>query len=363
MKRRKKFKFTAMRVLCIALAALMVAVSSAVIFKMDASKQKLEAAEYKSQVDAAKTDVYVASTDLKAGTKLTLGATDANGNVTEEANMTKVSGLSDPSFGTDIYVTDADAGKRISVDITANQPILKNELMSDDVTDSLRKTQMDFVELQDTQAPGDVVDVKIVYADGEVKTVVPKKEVQWINEDRTKVQLNLTEDNLLNIASAMLDTYLIPGTKMFTVDYVANGQKEATVDYTPRQETLALLLKDDTLGLKGDPNVEVGLTQDEVNVASAARQELEVYLDGLSTEQKKIMLEKFTKSGSADIESFGSAQSSSGNNITFSNDYSSYSDSSATGSSATSSSDNVNLIGDNMAGSSDTTTATDSAVN
>lgn len=55
------------------------------------------------------------------------------------------------------------------------------------------------------------------------------------------------------------------------------------------------MLKDDTLGLKGDPNVEVGLTQDEVNVASAARQELEVYLDGLSTEQKKIMLEKFTR--------------------------------------------------------------------
>ena len=253
------------------------------MFKMNADTNLAQYTQAQGQLTSLDRSVYVASADIEKGTVVTTGETDKDGNVVSEANVTLTNISS--SLPQDSYISDKDIGKRLAVDVKANEPIQKNMLMPSETTDSTRKYEISTVKLQNTQKVGDLVDVRITYADGEDFVVLSKKAIESMSESKDYFTININEDSILKYVSAMLDSILMPGTQLYTTTYVSEGQKASVETYSPRLETLGLLLKDDASGIQGDLNTEKGLTRDEYNLLTQARGQLEQYIATLPQEQ------------------------------------------------------------------------------
>ena len=98
-------------------------------------------------------------------------------------------------------------------------------------------------------ATGDYIDVRLMLPSGQNYIVVAKKEVTIPNiagaDSEDTVWLNLREDEILSISSAIVDAARINGAKLNVTKYTEAGmQKAATPTYVVSSETAALMNKD-----------------------------------------------------------------------------------------------------------------------
>lgn len=293
----------------VALYSLTVVVAATSIYLLNDKKEeyKGQAESYSSEIEANQRTVYVALKDVKKGDALTLEELDENGNVTKEANVelrTIYSGLDMETF-----MAEEDIGKRSLIDIAEGDPVLKSVVLEREITNSLREYEISKVQLMKTQEEGDFIDIRITYPDGETFVVLPKKEIIKLPDGVDYFTTYLNEDDILNYVSAMIDSFLIPGTSIYTTAYIEpNIQVGAVKTYVPRVETLSMLLKDSTFGIQNNANIEKGLTIDEYNMLLQARNSLVSYLATLPVEQTDALSSAFG-SNSAGVSVISSSDS------------------------------------------------------
>lgn len=274
-------------------------------FKTDNDILSAQYAQAQTELDSLTRDVYVAATDIKANEILTTGEEDEAGNVLTEANVTMQTIKSD--LTDDSYITPEELGSRVLVNITAGEPVLKSMVSPFEYEKSDRYYELSLIDIMESLEEGDVIDVRISYPDGEEKKVVTKKQVDLLPESHSYLKFRLNESEILNMGSALVDCILIPGTRMYTTEYVNNAQEKATETYIPRYETLMLLLEGE------DPDIENALTISEKNMLAYARNSLEDYLNSLPKEQTDAISSVFGSSGMKETEEgFEKKDSSSG---------------------------------------------------
>jgi hypothetical protein len=137
------------------------------------------------------------------------------------------------------------------VDLKANSIITTDLVGKSDniVTDDVRKQEYNMLILPTDLQTGDYVDVRLMMPSGQDYIVVAKKEVEIpvigsVDSEDT-VWMNLGEDEILSLSSAIVDAFRVKGSKLYVTKYTEAGmQQAATTTYIANAETLELINKD-----------------------------------------------------------------------------------------------------------------------
>lgn len=137
------------------------------------------------------------------------------------------------------------------IEMKKNTIITKNLLEKGDnkIADDVRREEYNSFVLPMDLETGDYVDIRLMLPTGENYIVVAKKEVEVPNisgsDSLDTIVLNVSEDEILIIGSAIIDAYKVAGSKLYVDKYTEAGmQKAATPTYVVNDDTKALINKD-----------------------------------------------------------------------------------------------------------------------
>ena len=203
------------------------------------------------------------TTEYKDGSKGTLYITKDN----KEYELKKENvGLSN---GSENYYIEVNKEKQyielVEVPIIAKINLSKNSIITTDMITkedeqigSDERTQEYNMILLPTQLNvGDYIDVRLTLPNGQDYIVVSKKKVENANEET--IWLNMTEEETLVLSNAIIEHYIVTGSKLYATIYIEPGiQESLTPTYVPNNQVKDLLtlgkdtgdltLKNDTYG-------------------------------------------------------------------------------------------------------------------
>lgn len=139
-------------------------------------------------------------------------------------------------------------GKKTAIDIDQNMPLSIAMFIEDHLIDNDdRLYEVSFVELPYHLSAGEVVDVRIAFPTGQEYVVLSKKTVKGFERRADNVHsgllsLALEEEEALRMSSALVDSYIADGTRVYLVKYVdPESQSAAQVTYPVNDSVLHLL--------------------------------------------------------------------------------------------------------------------------
>ena len=135
------------------------------------------------------------------------------------------------------------------VDMNQNTVITPKLVIQSDevVTDDVRRQEYNMVVLPMDLMTDDYIDIRLMTPNGQDFIVISKKRVEIpVNADGTYVanaiRIDLREDEILSLSSAIVEAYGISGAKLYANKYKDPGlQNAAQPTYTPNTETTALI--------------------------------------------------------------------------------------------------------------------------
>ncbi len=241
---------------------LLVAAAITIIMgKRSLDTYKDQIAAYEEEMSLNKKLVYVSTEKIKKG------ETISENNVTLQMVYSGVE--------QDYFINEENLGMQAIVDIRENEPIMSNMVSPIFFTDDLRDYEMTVAHLMTKQAENDVVDVRIMFPDGEDFVILSKKQVRDLSLEASIFSAYLTEDEILRMSSAIVDAYTTSGSKIYTTKYIEpNVQVDAIPTYPVKPAIIDLI--------NSDPNI---LDVAEETLSYEARMDLDNRLQALTEEQ------------------------------------------------------------------------------
>lgn len=123
--------------------------------------------------------------------------------------------------------------------ITKSMLIAEEEKNADD----LRLYELNMLMIPSELQDEDVVDIRLALPTGEDFIVIAKKIVE--KSDAGSIWVKMTEDELLVFNNAMVEAYLIEGSKLYVVPYVNPGIQKVAVQTYPLSNEAWELIKSD----------------------------------------------------------------------------------------------------------------------
>ena len=156
-------------------------------------------------------------------------------------------------------------GKKLKIAVK-DRTILTSAMFlteNDYVSSDLRAKEFNMISLPSDLQVGDYVDIRIIFPTGEDYLVVAGKEVKQIgsSSDSNTIFLNLTEEDILRISGAVIESYISDSVNVYAVKYVNPYQQlfsEKAVDYIAKYEDAVAALiqeKSTTEEVTGEPTV------------------------------------------------------------------------------------------------------------
>lgn len=113
------------------------------------------------------------------------------------------------------------------VDLKAGTVISNGLVYKDsELADSARFVEYNMLTLPSTLRVGDYIDIRFTIPSGQNYIVLSKKEVITLNN--TTVGLYLTEDEILMMSGAVIESYIMKASNLQAVQYVEAGMQEAS---------------------------------------------------------------------------------------------------------------------------------------
>ncbi len=109
-------------------------------------------------------------------------------------------------------------GKVAKYSIAAHVPITSNMVTDEIISSDIRSQEVNTVLMPSDLNAGDIVDIRIMYPNGTDYIVLAQKNVSTIEGETMWIQLSEEERLLLN--SAVVDSFLEQGTKLYATKYV-----------------------------------------------------------------------------------------------------------------------------------------------
>ncbi len=139
-------------------------------------------------------------------------------------------------------------GKKTIINIDPNMPMTSALLIDDTLIEKdLRLYEVSFVELPYTLTVGETIDIRIAFPTGQEYVVLSKKLIEGFerrvnNVHQGLLNLALEEEEALRMSSALVDSYIAEGARVYMVKYVDPDQQEAAeVNYPVNEHVLHLL--------------------------------------------------------------------------------------------------------------------------
>ena len=149
------------------------------------------------------------------------------------------------------------------VEMNANTVITPSLVVQSDevTTDDVRQQEYNMVVLPADLMTDDYVDIRLMLPNGQDFIVISKAKVNVpTNADGTyisdTIRVNLREDEILSMSSAIVEAYGLDGAKLYATKYVeAGNQKPSSPTYTPNSSV--------TAQIQSNPNI-VSLASEEL---------------------------------------------------------------------------------------------------
>ena len=120
------------------------------------------------------------------------------------------------------------------------------------VQDDVRKQEYNMIVLPTDLTTGDYIDVRVMFPNGQDYIAIAKKEVEIPvidgAESTDTIWLKLSEDEILHMSCAIVDSAQVKGAKIYATKYTEAGMQNAATPTYPINESTSQLLQ-------RDPNV------------------------------------------------------------------------------------------------------------
>lgn len=292
MKRKKRNRMLIMIVVIVLLALIICS------FFEYSKIQDLKAANTMYQTELANNQqtVYVATDLINAGDIVT--DTGENANVEKQTVYTGLESYN--------YITETEMNTRAKVDIAAGVPVMYNMVTDVVVDNDTRDYEISVANLTTDQKENDVVDIRVIFPNGEDYVILSKKQITNLNLENCVFTSQLNEEEILRFASAIVDAYMTTGARIYTTRYVEeNIQETSTPNYPVRETTIALI--------NSDPNVVTKATE---TLNLEARLSLEQRLGTLTEDELDAVSEGFGLTDTAKSSVLGSSSTAASNEET-----------------------------------------------
>ena len=184
------------------------------------------------QLESLQKEVYIAASGLPKGIVLT------------EENVSYGIIYSDEPM--ENFITEECFGMKLLVDVEAGTRLLKEMLQ--EVSENTRSVFFSEAEIAEHIQTGDRVDVRIRYNNAEDYIVLSDK-ILVRSESGKGMILELTEEEILLISSAISDCTRYKGTKLYVVEYPEHKlMEEGSSNYIANTEVLILLKRENKEG-------------------------------------------------------------------------------------------------------------------
>lgn len=157
-----------------------------------------------------------------------------------------------------------------AVPIVAKVTMKKNTVLTSELinksdnptTDDVRRVEYNMFVLPMDLQTGDYIDVRIMFPSGQNYIVVSKKEVEIPNiggaDSDDTIWLDLKEEEILNLSSAIVEAFQIKGSKLYVTKYKEAGMQEAAIpNYPANSEVMQ--------EIKANPNIVSQAKEELVN--------------------------------------------------------------------------------------------------
>ena len=292
MKRKKRNRMLIMIVVIVLLALIICS------FFEYSKIQDLKAANimYQTELSNNQQTVYVATDLINAGDIVT--DTGENANVEKQTVYTGLESYN--------YITESEMNTRAKVDIAAGVPVMYNMVTDVVVDNDTRDYELSVANLTTDQKENDVVDIRVIFPNGEDYVILSKKQITNLNLENCVFTSQLNEEEILRFASAIVDAYMTTGARIYTTRYVEeNIQETSTPNYPVRETTIALI--------NSDPNVVTKATE---TLNLEARLSLEQRLGTLTEDELDAVSEGFGLTDTAKSSVLGSTSTATSNEET-----------------------------------------------
>ena len=229
MQRKARQSFLLGMLLMLVIAAIVVGILFMQIMNMKQAE---------NQTAAASKQVYALKSDIKSGQPITTADLVA---------QTVVTNLSTSEIATGADLTENTVAK---IDLGQGTILTQSMIVESDeiVQDSLRVQELNMLTLPADLETNDYIDIRLVFPNGQDYIVVSKKRV--IQSTETTVFVKLSEEEILTMSNAIVESYITEGSLLYATKYVDPGIQNASAPtYTVSKEVLDLI---DT-----NPNVTV----------------------------------------------------------------------------------------------------------
>lgn len=201
---------------------------SLVILKNIKNKYDIDLENVQDQIQSKKIYAYEAKENISSGQIIRR----------EDLNYMEIYSSQDKKF----YFDEKNFGMVSKIDITKGTYLLEDMFVEDTKVSNLREIEYNILFLNGNLNESDYVDVRIIFPNGEDLIILSKKNIKHLNKETGKCYLWLSEKEILSMAGALVDTYVFPGSKIYTTRYLEPHLQEASdVNYKPNLSTLALM--------------------------------------------------------------------------------------------------------------------------
>jgi hypothetical protein len=192
-----------------------------------------QANTYKKQIEEteAKTKlVYALKNDIKSGSSITVD------------DFTQVYATKDVIPSDYVTLNDITDNTIAKIDLSKGSVLSQSMIQESDdkVTDDLREQQYNMLVLPQYLDVDDYIDIRLVLPNGQDYIVVSKKRVKKMTDDT--IWIDMYEEETLTMTSAIVEAYIINGSKLYATTYVEPGiQADATPTYKPSATVINLM--------------------------------------------------------------------------------------------------------------------------
>ena len=207
-------------------------------------------------------EVYIATCDISMGEYITKDNIEYKKVFSTQPEVT--------------YFTKEDIGKMVIVEIKEGTHILSTMVTENILDTDLRETSYNVITVNTNITHNDMVDIRILYPNGENYIILSKKQIKFFDESKEIFYFWLLEEEILRMSSAIIDAFLYKGAVLYTTKYIEpNVQSESIITYTPSLVSIELI--------RDSPNI--------VTIAS----------NYLSQEVRKNLENRLAKSSNVDV--------------------------------------------------------------
>lgn len=159
------------------------------------------------------------------------------------------------------YLTAAQAeGSRLALDTAEGTRLMEDTVYEGDIlSDDMRFHKYTCIKLTERMEKGDYVDIRISFSNGADFILLSKKQIQDITLPKddggeNAIWLNVSEEEILRLSSAVVDAYLNEGSSIYAIQYIQKGQQAAIMNYKVN-EVIEQLIADNPNIVKKAENV------------------------------------------------------------------------------------------------------------